>query len=86
LDQRPIFATARPRNDGGFNQVTGDSGSGAILGDFKSRVAGIGPQVGYFLKSGTRTYYLNARANFEFAAQNRPEGWNLWLTFLIPLG
>jgi len=69
-----------------YYQLTGDSGSGAVLGDFKSRVAGIGPQVGYFIKSGGRTYYVNAKANWEFGAQNRPEGWNLWLTFVIPLG
>ncbi len=30
-----------------FNQLTNDSGAGARLGGFKSRVAGIGPQVGY---------------------------------------
>ena len=32
-----------------YNQVTGDSGAGARLGDFKSRVAGIGPQIGFFI-------------------------------------
>jgi len=68
-----------------YNQLTADSGSGASLGDFKSRVNGIGPQVGYFLKSGARTYYMNAKANFEFASKNRPDGWNLWLTVVIPL-
>jgi hypothetical protein len=31
-----------------FQQITGDSGSGAKLGSFESRVAGIGPQVNYF--------------------------------------
>lgn len=30
-----------------YQQVTGDSGPGARLGSFESRVAGIGPQVGY---------------------------------------
>jgi hypothetical protein len=28
-----------------FQQLTGDSGPGAKLGDFKGRVAGIGPQI-----------------------------------------
>ena len=31
-----------------YDQLTGDSGLGAKLGDFKSRVAGIGPQIGFF--------------------------------------
>jgi hypothetical protein len=30
-----------------YEQVTGDSDAGATLGDLKSRVVGIGPQVGY---------------------------------------
>ena len=30
-----------------YDQLTGDSGSGAKLGPFKSRVIGIGPQIGY---------------------------------------
>ena len=30
-----------------YNQLTGDSGPGATLGEFKSRVAGIGPQIGF---------------------------------------
>jgi hypothetical protein len=32
-----------------FQQVTGDSGSGAVLGDFKGRTAGLGPVLGYIL-------------------------------------
>ena len=67
-----------------FQQVTGDSGDGATLGDFKSRVAGIGPQVGYLFPLGEKMQgALNAKAYWEFAAQNRPEGWNLWLSFAI---
>jgi hypothetical protein len=27
--------------------------------------------------------YINAKAYKEFAAQNRPEGWNAWLTFAL---
>ena len=30
-----------------FNQVTVDRGSGAKLGSFQSRIAGIGPQISY---------------------------------------
>jgi hypothetical protein len=69
-----------------YRQLNGDSGSGAVLGDFKSQVSGIGPQLGYFFPVGSRNWYFGAKAIFEFDAKNRPEGWNSWLTLAIPLG
>lgn len=64
-----------------FQQLTGDSGEGATLGDFKSRVFGIGPQVGYkFEASDTTDGYVNLKGYYEFGAKNRAEGWNVWLT------
>lgn len=69
-----------------YQQVTGDSGSGAVLGDFKSRVYAVGPQVGYFFPVGGQSWYVNLKAYYEFDALNRPEGWNAWLTLAIPLG
>lgn len=68
-----------------FQQLTGDSGSGATLGDFKSRVGAIGPQVGYFFPVGKEKGYVNLRGYWEFAAQNRAEGWNVWLSLELPL-
>jgi hypothetical protein len=67
-----------------FQQLTGDSGGGATLGDFKSRVAGIGPQMGYIFPINDKLQgALSAKAYWEFAAENRPEGWNFWLSFAI---
>lgn len=64
-----------------YQQLSGDSGDGATLGDFKSRVFGIGPQVGYkFDVSDATTGYLNLKGYYEFGAKNRAEGWNAWLT------
>jgi hypothetical protein len=68
-----------------FYQLTGDSGSGARLGDFKSHVVGVGPQVGYSFVTGKRTWYANLKAYGEFAADHRPDGWNLWVTFVVPV-
>lgn len=68
-----------------YQQLTGDRGAGATLGDFKSRVAAIGPQAGYFFKVGEQDWYLNLKGYWEFAAQNRPSGWNVWLSLAIPL-
>ena len=63
-----------------YNQMTGDSGPGATLGDFKSRVAGIGPQIGFFFSVGEREAYLNFRGYQEFNAKNRLSGWTAWVT------
>ena len=68
-----------------YHQLTGDSGSGATLGDFKSQAAGIGPQAGYFFPVGKSKGYVNLKGYWEFGAQNRAEGWNLWLSLAIPL-
>ena len=69
-----------------YQQITADSGPGATLGPFMSRVAGIGPQLGYDFVGGRRQASLTARAYYEFAGENRPQGWNAWLTFVIALG
>ena len=69
-----------------YQQLTGDSGAGAVLRDFKSRVYAAGPQVGYFFPVGARKWYFNAKGYYEFDASNRPEGWNTWVTLAIPLG
>ncbi len=66
-----------------YYQLTGDSGEGAVLGDFKSSVNGIGPQIGYLFKMGEKDTYLNLKAYWEFGADHRPEGWNGWLTWSI---
>jgi hypothetical protein len=69
-----------------YQQVSGDSGSGAKLGSFKSRDFGIGPQIGYFVPIGAMKGYFNLKGYGEFAAVNRPSGWNIWLTFALTPG
>ncbi|MBY0381105.1 MAG: transporter [Xanthobacteraceae bacterium] len=66
-----------------FQQLTGDSGSGALLGSFKSRVAGAGPQIGVLFPVSGMKGYINLKGYKEFASENRPEGWNVWLTFQL---
>jgi hypothetical protein len=59
-----------------FQQLTGDSGAGATAGDFKSRVAGIGPQIGFLFPVGDSVQgYANLKGYKEFAAEHRAEGW-----------
>ena len=66
-----------------YQQVTPDSGQHPILGTFESRVIGIGPQIGYIFPIGKMQGYLNLRGYGEFDAENRPSGWNTFLTFEI---
>jgi hypothetical protein len=67
-----------------LQQVTDDFGAPASLGGFRSRIAGIGPQIGYIFPMGDKMQgYINVKGYKEFAAQNRAEGWNAWLTFAI---
>jgi hypothetical protein len=66
-----------------YQQLTPDKGQPVILGDFKSRIAGIGPQVGFIFPLGDLQGYLHLKGYKELAAENRPEGWNAWLTFEI---
>ena len=62
-----------------YNQVGADSGPGATLGAFMSRVMGAGPQAGYAFTVGGRQIEVMLRGYKEFAAENRPEGWNIWV-------
>jgi hypothetical protein len=66
-----------------YQQLTDDEGGDPRLGGFKSRVFGIGPQIGYLFPVGDHQGYLNLKGYKEFGAENRPEGWNMWLTFAI---
>jgi len=67
-----------------YNQLSCDSGTGDRVGCFESRVAGIGPQIGYIIPiSNDYQGYINLKGYKEFAAENRADGWNVWLTFAI---
>jgi hypothetical protein len=67
-----------------YNQLSPDSGvDSERLGGFRSRVAGVGPQVGWSFNAGPVAAEVNLRGYKEFAAQNRPEGWNAWLTLSL---
>jgi len=66
-----------------YQQVTDDFGQHPILGGFRSRVIGVGPQIGFLFPVGDMQGYLNLKGYGEFDAANRPSGWNTWLTFSI---
>ena len=66
-----------------YQQLTPDRGQAPILGEFKSRVFGVGPQIGYLFPVFDMQGYLNLKGYAEFEAENRPSGWNAWVTFAI---
>jgi hypothetical protein len=66
-----------------YEQLTGDSGCAPVLCPFKSRVIGVGPQIGYIFPVAGMQGYVNLKGYGEFDNANRPDGWNVWLTFVL---
>jgi hypothetical protein len=66
-----------------YQQITNDFGQPPVLGGFRSRVFGVGPQLGYIFKIGDNQAFVGVKGYGEFDAANRPSGWNTWLTFSI---
>jgi hypothetical protein len=66
-----------------YQQLTADHGQLPVLGDFKSRVAAVGPQIGYFFPIADAQGYINLKTYSEFAAENRPAGMSAWLSLVI---
>jgi hypothetical protein len=66
-----------------YREIGCDNGSGDRLGCFQSQVVGIGPQVGFGFPLGEMQGNLNIKGYTEFAAENRPHGWNAWVTLSV---
>ena len=69
-----------------YDQITGDSGAGAVLGDFEGRVTGIGPQLNYDFAVGQLPVFTSVKWIHELEATNRLEGDMGFLTVTVPLG
>jgi hypothetical protein len=69
----------------GYVQLTADTGAGAVLGAFKSRVLAVGPQAALLLPVGSQTWSLSLKRYWEYYAADRPKGWNTWLTLTMQL-
>jgi len=66
-----------------LKQLTGDSGDGAILGDFKAEAAGIGPAVLWSTKSLGREVTFIAKWLHEYHAERRIEGDHVFVSFAM---
>jgi len=66
-----------------YQQVTGDSGSGAVLGSFKGQSFGVGPGISYVTMLGGHVAIFNARYYHEFDVQRRFQGSMSFLTATV---
>lgn len=66
-----------------LKQITGDSGSGALLGNFKAEAAGIGPALLWTKTMAKQNVSFIAKWLHEFEAKNRLEGDHLFLSFAL---
>lgn len=62
-----------------FDQLTCDSGSGAVLGCFKGMTAGLGPVLGYVQPLGKESLVFELKWLAEMDTKNRLEGDYIWL-------
>jgi len=63
-----------------FQQTTPDYGGGAVFGSFRGRVLALGPLAGKTVELWKLPINVIVKYDFEFAAQNRSTGNELWLT------
>jgi len=62
-----------------YEQITDDTGAGALLGPFRGHAAGVGPVLSYIHPVGATTLVLEARWLPELSAKRRLKGDYLWL-------
>ena len=62
--------------------MSGDSGEGATLVDFKARSYGIGPVISYSAKAGGHELIAELKWLHEFDNSNRSEGDTIFLKVL----
>jgi hypothetical protein len=68
-----------------FVQLTGDSGTGAVLGPNEGRVTGLGVTAAYNFPLGKMPATFRARVFEEFDAERRLEGTAVMLSLTVPL-
>ncbi len=66
-----------------YEQVSGDSGSGATFGDFKGRTAGLGPVLSYTHKVGGVDVISEVKWLHEMETRKRLEGDYVWFKMIV---
>lgn len=66
-----------------YHQLSCDSGAGDRVGCFKSRVAGIGPQIAFILPMGPVQGYLNFKGYKNSRPRTARTAGNAWVTLAL---
>jgi hypothetical protein len=66
-----------------YQQITGDSGSGATLGSFEGRTVGIGPVVSYATKIGKTDVIAELKWLPELSVEKRLNGDTVWFKLAL---
>ena len=61
-----------------YQQITGDSGSGAVLGEFEGRTVGVGPVVSFITKIGQNDLVAEVKWLPELDVEKRLKGDYVW--------
>ena len=61
-----------------YQQISGDSGAGAVLGDFEGRTVGVGPVLSYVTKAGQTDVIAEVKWLPELDTKGRLEGDYVW--------
>jgi hypothetical protein len=68
-----------------YLELPGDSGSGDRVGPFKSDVAAVGAEGGYFFKVAGKAWDINLRGYGEFWSVHREQGFSIVTVLNVPL-
>lgn len=68
-----------------YQQLTDDTGTGAVLGPFKGRALALGGTIGYNFEVGKLPISTRLKVYREFDVQNRMEGTAGYLTVSLPI-
>jgi hypothetical protein len=68
-----------------YQQISGDSGSGAVLGDSKGRTVGIGPMLSYVTKLWKKDFVAEVKWLPELDVKNRLEGDYVWFKLAMQI-
>jgi hypothetical protein len=66
-----------------YQQITGDSGSGAVLGSFEGRTIGVGPVLSYMHKIGKTSLVTELKWLPELEVKNRLQGDWIWFKLAL---
>lgn len=68
-----------------YQQISDDSGDGAVLGGFRGRTAALGLTASHAFKWGSTPIQARLKVLREFNAQNRVQGTAAYLTLSLPI-